>query len=77
MSADEPVTSPDQHKPGPRRAAKAGAIGTVVVLLMFAFCAHGGNQENRIGLVFVLLTVALILGYLFVDWLLRRNGLGS
>src|SRR2546430_5607447 len=50
---EEPVTSPDQHKPGSPRAARAGAVGTVVVLLMLAFCAHGGSQESMVGFVWL------------------------
>lgn len=74
-SPEQPVTSPDQHKPGPTRAARVGAIITVALLLMMAFCAHGGSQENRVGLVFLLLIAAVIVGVLVTDWLLRRNGL--
>jgi hypothetical protein len=75
--ANEPVTSPDQHKPGPTRAARAGAIGTVVVLLMLGLCANGGSQESQMGLVAVLVVAGLIVGYLVLDWLLRKNGLRS
>jgi hypothetical protein len=75
VAANEPVTSPDQRKPGPRRAARAGAIGTVVLLLLMAFCAHGGSQESLVGLVFLLLFAGLILGALILDWVLRKNGL--
>jgi hypothetical protein len=77
VASNEPVTSPDQHKPGPRRAARVGAIITVVLLLMMAFCAHGGSQESRIGLIFLLVTAALIVGALVADWVLRKNGLRS
>ncbi|MEN3305220.1 MAG: hypothetical protein V7603_1422 [Micromonosporaceae bacterium] len=75
MSANEPVTSPDQHKPGPSRAARVGAVGTVVLLVMMAFCAHGGSQESQIGLVVLLGLAALIVGVLIGDWVLRKNGL--
>jgi hypothetical protein len=75
VAADEPVTSPDQHKPGPRRAARVGAIGTVVLLVMMAFCAHGGVQEGRIGLLYLALIAVLIVGVLVGDWVLRKNGL--
>lgn len=74
-SPEQQVTSPDQHRPGPVRAARVGAIVTVALLLMMAFCAHGGSQENRVGLVFLLLVAAVIVGVLVADWLLRRNGL--
>ncbi len=77
MAANEPVTSPDQHKPGPRRAARVGAIGTVVVLIMLAFCAHGGSQEGQTGMLFVLIVAGLIVAALILDWVLRKNGLKS
>ncbi|HKT03426.1 MAG TPA: hypothetical protein VJT31_28190 [Rugosimonospora sp.] len=75
MAANEPVTSPDQHKPGPRRAARAGAIGTVVVLVMMAFCAGSGSQESHLGFIFLLAIAGLIVAGLIGDWVLRRNGL--
>jgi hypothetical protein len=75
VASNEPVTSPDQHKPGPTRAARAGAIGTVVVLVMMAFCAHGGSQESKIGLLVLLSLAGLIVLMLIGDWVLRKNGL--
>ena len=34
MAEHEPVTSPDQHKPGNRKAARIGAVVTVVLILL-------------------------------------------
>jgi hypothetical protein len=75
VAANEPVTSPDQHKPGPGRAARVGAIGTVVLLLMMAFCAGGGSQESQLSLIVLISLAALIVAVLIGDWVLRRNGL--
>jgi Protein of unknown function (DUF2631) len=71
VAAEEEVTSPDQHKPGPIRAARVGAAITVVLLLAM-LC---GNHKGRIEDIFLVLTAAVIVGALVGDWLLRRNGL--
>lgn len=73
MAADEPVTSPDQHKPTNRRAARAGGIMTILILLALTRGNHMGNTEN-IWLVALAALIALIIA---VDWLLRKNGLRS
>jgi len=68
------VTSPDQHKPGNRRAARIGAITTIVALvLMAAF----GNHEGRVEEIFLYAVAALIAAVLIVDVALRRRGLRS
>jgi hypothetical protein len=71
VAAEEEVTSPDQHKPGPVRAARVGAAITVVALLAM-IC---GNHKGRIEDIFLVLAAVLIVGALVGDWLLRRNGL--
>ena len=71
MAAEEEVTSPDQHKPGPVRAARVGAAITVVALLAM-LC---GNHKGRIEDIFLIGTAALLAGMLVGDWLLRKNGL--
>ena len=71
MAAEEEVTSPDQHKPGPVRAARVGAAITVVALLAM-LC---GNHKGRIEDIFLVATAVLIVGVIVGDWLLRRNGL--
>ena len=71
MAAEEEVTSPDQHKPGPIRAARVGAAITVVALLAM-IC---GNHKGRIEDIFLVLTAALIVVALVGDWVLRKNGL--
>jgi hypothetical protein len=71
VAAEEPVTSPDQHKPGNPRLARIGAIGTILVLLAM-LCAN--NRVNT-GEVFLIGIAALLALILVVDWLLRKNGL--
>ena len=72
MAGSEPVTSPDQHKPGNRRAARIGAVLTIVaIVLMGAF----GNHEGRVEEVFSYLIAALIAAALIGDVALRRVGL--
>ena len=71
MAAEQPVTSPDQHKPSNFRLARIGAVGTIVVLLMMICGNHKGRVEN----VFLAGTAALIAAVLIGDWLLRKNGL--
>jgi hypothetical protein len=69
--AEEPVYSPDQLKPGNRKWARRGALGTAVILLLFFWGNHEGNTENL-----YLVVIALILvGIVVVDAVLRRNGL--
>ena len=71
MAAEEPVTSPDQHKPGPVKAARVGAVLTIIVLLLMLCGNHQGNVEN----LFLLVTAGAIALILLGDWLLRKNGL--
>ena len=71
MAADEPVTSPDQHKPGNRRAARAGALFTIVALLLMLIGNHRGHIED----IWLVGSAATLAALLLVDWMLRRNGL--
>ncbi len=69
----EPVTSPDQHKPGHRKAGRIGAVLVAAALLLMLCGNHRGNVENiwLIGLAATLLII--VIG----DAILRRNGLRS
>jgi len=72
VAAEEPVTSPDQHKPGNLRLARAGGVMSIVVLVLMAVCGnHKGNVENYFLYGTALFIVVLLVG----DWVLRRNGL--
>jgi Protein of unknown function (DUF2631) len=65
------VYSPDQLKPGNRKWARRGALGTAAIMLLFFWGNHEGNTENIFLVVFAVgLIVAVI-----ADAVLRRNGL--
>ena len=72
MSAEQdPVYAPDQLKPGNRKLARAGALGTAVVMLMFFWGNHEGNTEN----IFLVVFALGLIGAVIADVVLRRNGL--
>jgi sugar phosphate permease len=72
VSAEQdPVYAPDQLKPGNRKAARLGALGTAAVMLMFFWGNHEGNTEN---IWLVVFAVGLI-GMEIADVVQRRNGL--
>jgi Protein of unknown function (DUF2631) len=71
VAAEEPVTSPDQHKPGHPRAARIAAVLTIVALLAMLV----GNNHTNTGAPFLIGTAAIIALILIGDWLLRKNGL--
>lgn len=68
------MTSPDQHKPGHRRAGRIGAV--VVALLLVAMIFHNNEVSGTAKLWLVGFAVAL-LGAVVGDAILRRNGLRS
>ena len=71
MSGEEPVTSPDQHKPGPYKSARIAAVVVIIILLLMIFGNQKGHVET-IWLVGIALVLALILVY---DWAVRRTGI--
>jgi hypothetical protein len=71
VSGEEPVTSPDQHSPGHPKAARIGAVATIIALLLMTIGNHKGAVED-IWLVGVAAVIAFIL---LADWAMRRNGL--
>ncbi len=73
MAGNEPVTSPDQHKPGPKRAARIGAVVSILALL----CMAWPEQQGHIATIFLLCTAGLIALLLVADVLLRKSGLRS
>ncbi|MFG3601918.1 DUF2631 domain-containing protein [Micromonospora chersina] len=74
MAGSEPVTAPDQHKPGHRRSGRIGAVLSAAVLALMALCGnHEGNVEN----IWLFGLAALLLAIVIGDAVLRRNGLRS
>jgi multisubunit Na+/H+ antiporter MnhB subunit len=73
VSGDEPVTSPDQHKPGHRKLGRVAALGVAVVLLLMIF----GNHRGRVEDIFLLVIAAGLIGMVIGDVVLRKNGLRS
>jgi sugar phosphate permease len=71
--AEEPVYSPDQLKPGNRKWARRGAIGTAVLVLLLFWGNHEGNTEN----IYLVVTALILVGAVVLDSVLRRNGLKS
>jgi len=72
VAGSEPVTSPDQHKPGNRRGARIGAVITIVaIVLMGTF----GNHEGNVEVIFAYLVAGLLAAILIGDVALRRVGL--
>lgn len=73
MAGSEPVTSPDQQKPGHRKAGRIGAVVTILALLSMLAGNHTGRTED----VFLIVIAAGIAAILVGDVILRRNGLRS
>jgi hypothetical protein len=71
VSEHEPVTSPDQHKPGHPRAARIGAAVSALILLTMLVGNHRGHVED----IFLIASAGLLILALVGDWVLRRNGL--
>jgi uncharacterized membrane protein YhhN len=73
VAGSEPVTSPDQRKPGHRKAGRIGAVLSALALLAMTIGNHQGRTEDiwLVGLALALL--AIVVG----DAVLRRNGLRS
>jgi hypothetical protein len=73
VAGSEPVTSPDQHKPGHRKAGRIGALVTAAVLLLML----KGNHRGRVEDIFLIVTALGLVGIVIGDAVLRRNGLRS
>ena len=71
MAGDEPVTSPDQHKPANMRLLRIGAVVVALILLTMTFGNHRGGTED---VWLIAVAIGLIL-MLVIDWMLKRNGL--
>ena len=73
MAGSEPVTAPDQHKPGHRKSGRIGAVLTALVLLAMLCGNHRGRVEDIWLIGIAVLLLAIVIG----DAILRRNGLRS
>jgi hypothetical protein len=74
VAGSEPVTSPDQHKPGHRKTGRIGAIVVALVLVGMIFQATDVTGLEKLWLIGLALgLVAIVIG----DAVLRRNGLRS
>ncbi|MGC5017860.1 DUF2631 domain-containing protein [Micromonospora kangleipakensis] len=73
MAGSEPVTAPDQHKPGHRKSGRIGAVLTALVLLAM-LC---GNHEGKVEDIWLVGIAVLLLAIVIGDAVLRRNGLRS
>jgi hypothetical protein len=74
VAGSEPVTSPDQHKPGHRKTGRIGAIVVALVLVGMIFQATDVTGLEKLWLIGIALgLVAIVIG----DAVLRRNGLRS
>ncbi|WP_117210027.1 DUF2631 domain-containing protein [Allorhizocola rhizosphaerae] len=71
MASEEPVTSPDQHKPTPIKLYRIAGVVIIVSLLLMLF----GNNEVNTGAPWLIGTAALIAIVMIVDAVQRRNGL--
>ncbi|MFC3505056.1 DUF2631 domain-containing protein [Micromonospora sp. NPDC049366] len=73
MAGSEPVTSPDQHKPGHRKSGRIGAVLTALALVAM-IC---GNHEGKVEDIWLIGLAVLLLVIVIGDAVLRRNGLRS
>jgi hypothetical protein len=73
VAGNEPVTSPDQHKPGNLKLARLGGVMAILILLAMLVPSQGDRIDDAwlIGL------AGLIAVMLVGDWVLRKNGLRS
>jgi len=71
VAGSEPVTSPDQRKPGHRKAGRIGAVVSALILLSMLI----GNHEGRIEDLWLIGFAGLLLAAVIGDAVLRRNGL--
>lgn len=75
MAGDEPITSPDQHRPTiSKRLARFGVVVTILLLIAMAF---SGNHEGRVEDIFLFGIAGLLALMLILDVVLRRSGLRS
>jgi hypothetical protein len=71
VAADEPVTSPDQRKTINPKAARIGAVLTILILLAMQL----GYPLTTMERIWLFCTAGLIALALVGDAVMRRNGL--
>ena len=74
MAGEEPVVAPDQLKPGHRKSGRIGAIVVAISLVLMMFCNNDVSGLERLWLVGI---AVVLVGWVIVDSILRRNGLRS
>ena len=72
VAGEEPVVAPDQLKPGHRRSGRIGAIVVAISLVLMMFCNNIVTGLEKLWLVGI---AAVLVGWVVVDSILRRNGL--
>ncbi|HEX2771990.1 MAG TPA: hypothetical protein VHN18_06115 [Micromonosporaceae bacterium] len=76
MAGSEPVTSPDQRRPGHRRAGRVGAIVVAILLVAMAMISPNNDVSGITKLWLIGIALGLV-GAVVGDAVLRRNGLRS
>ena len=74
MAGEEPVVAPDQLKPGHRKSGRIGAIVVAISLVLMMFCNNVVTGVEKLWLVGI---AVILVGWVIVDSILRRNGLRS
>jgi hypothetical protein len=72
VADSEPVTAPDQLKPGHRRSGRIGAIVVAASLVLMMFCNNDVSGTEKL---FLIGTAAILVLAVVLDSVLRRNGL--
>ena len=74
MAGEEPVVAPDQLKPGHRKSGRIGAVVVAISLVLMIFCNNVVTGVEKLWLVGI---AVILVGWVIVDSILRRNGLRS
>jgi hypothetical protein len=72
VAGEEPVVAPDQLKPGHRKSGRIGAIVVAISLVLMMFCNNVVTGVEKLWLVGI---AVILVGWVIVDSILRRNGL--
>jgi hypothetical protein len=74
VAGEEPVVAPDQLKPGHRKSGRIGAVVVAISLVLMIFCNNVVTGVAKLWLVGI---AVILVGWVIVDSILRRNGLRS